>query len=255
MNGHHWQLALREWVEHLNQRTVFIILFGVALVLGVSGPFGTSETIQLLPRLLYWAGSCIATYGIGSYAAFFFAQQVYPHQTGARHATAILFGTLAITIFLFIFNGLFSMRLPETALDMLRLFAQTGLIVATVNGVLAFYNNNKKSLQPTETVRILQRLPIEKRGELISMTVMDHYVEVTTTRGKHLILMRFKDAIAEIPPQLGLQIHRSHWVASDQVQAHRRDGKQLLLITTAQDALPVSRRYQKAVLMAGLLPI
>ena len=87
------------------------------------------------------------------------------------------------------------------------------------------------------------------------MNVMDHYVEVTTTRGKHLILMRFKDAIAEIPPQLGLQIHRSHWVASDQVQAHRRDGKQLLLITTAQDALPVSRRYQKAVLMAGLLPI
>ena len=192
MNGHHWQLALREWVEHLNQRTVFIILFGVALVLGVSGPFGTSETIQLLPRLLYWAGSCIATYGIGSYAAFFFAQQVYPHQTGARHATAILFGTLAITIFLFIFNGLFSMRLPETALDILTLFAQTGLIVATVNGVLAFYNNNKKSLQPTETVRILQRLPIEKRGELISMTVMDHYVEVTTTRGKHLILMRLR---------------------------------------------------------------
>ena len=176
-----------------------------------------------------------------------FAQQVYPHQTGARHATAILFGTLAIIIFLFIFNGLFSMRLPETALDMLTLFAQTGLIVATVNGVLAFYNNNKKPLQPTETVRVLQRLPIDKRGELISMTVMDHYVELTTTRGKHLILMQFKDAIAEIPPQLGMQIHRTYWVASDQVQAHRRDGKQLLLITTAQDALPVSRRYQKAV--------
>ena len=53
--------------------------------------------------------------------------------------------------------------MPETALDMLTLFAQTGLIVATVNGVLAFYNNNKKSLQPTETVRVLQRLPIECR--------------------------------------------------------------------------------------------
>ncbi len=176
-----------------------------------------------------------------------------PNRGSARHGNPVWhFGNHKI---LFIFNGLFSMRLPETALDMLTLFAQTGLIVATVNGVLAFYNNNKKSLQPTETVRVLQRLPIEKRGELISMTVMDHYVEVTTTRGKHLILMRFKDAIAEIPPQLGLQIHRSYWVASDQVQAHRRDGKQLLLITTAQDALPVSRRYQKAVLMAGLLPI
>ena len=254
MTGHNLQLALREWVEHFNQRTVYVILFGVALVLGVSGPFGTSQTIQPLPRLLYWAASSIATYGLGSYAAFL-AQQVYPHQTVAQHATAILIGSLAITVFLYIFNGLFSIRMPKTPLGMLTLFAQTRLIVATVNGVLAFYSNNKKPSQRTETVHVLQRLPIEKRGELISMTVMDHYVEVTTTRGKHLILMRFNDAITEIPPHLGLQIHRSYWVASDQVQAHRRDGKQLLLITTAQDALPVSRRYRKAVFMAGLLPM
>ncbi len=254
MTGHNLQLALREWVEHFNQLTVYVILFGVALVLGVSGPFGTSQTIQPLPRLLYWAASSIATYGLGSYAAFL-AQQVYPHQTVARHATAILIGSLAITVFLYIFNGLFSIRMPKTPLGMLTLFAQTGLIVATVNGVLAFYSNKKKPSQRTETVHVLQRLPIEKRGELISMTVMDHYVEVTTTRGKHLILMRFNDAITEIPPHLGLQIHRSYWVASDQVQAHRRDGKQLLLITTAQDALPVSRRYRKAVFMAGLLPM
>ena len=106
MNGHHWQLALRKWVEHFNQRTVFIILFGVALILGVSGPFSTGETTQLLPRLLYWAESSIATYAIGSYAAFF-AQQVFPHQTRARQAKAVLFGTLEIKKFLFIFNGLF----------------------------------------------------------------------------------------------------------------------------------------------------
>ncbi|MDB3911579.1 hypothetical protein N9381_07260 [Paracoccaceae bacterium] len=56
MTGHNLQLALREWVEHFNQWTVFVILFGVALVLGVSGPFGTSQTIQLLPRLLYLGG-------------------------------------------------------------------------------------------------------------------------------------------------------------------------------------------------------
>ena len=142
MTGHNLQLALREWVEHFNQRTVFVVLFGVALVLGVSGPFGTSQTIQLLPRLLYWGGSSIATYGLGSYAAFL-AQQIYPHQTVARHATAILIGSLAITVFLYIFNGLFSIRMPKTPLGMLTLFAQTGLIVATVNGVLAFYSNKK----------------------------------------------------------------------------------------------------------------
>ena len=106
MTGHNLQLALREWVEHFNQRTVFVVLFGVALVLGVSGPFGTSETIQPLPRLLYWAASSIATYGLGSYAAFL-AQQVYPHQTVARHATAILIGALAITVFLYILVGCF----------------------------------------------------------------------------------------------------------------------------------------------------
>ena len=147
------------------------------------------------------------------------------------------------------------MRLLETALDMLTLFAQTGLIVATVNGVLAFYNNNKKMFAAHRNSPYSAASSHRKTWWIDlndcdgSLCRSDHNAREASD------FNAFKDAITEIPPQLGLQVHRSYWVASDQVQAHRQDGKQLLLITTAQDALPVSRRYQKAVLMAGLLPI
>ena len=75
-------------------------------------------------------------------------------------------------------------------------------------------------------IRLLQRLPVGKCGELISMMVMDHYVKVNTTRGKHSILMRFSDALAKIPQDLDLQVHRYHWIERTQVQAHRSVGKQ-----------------------------
>jgi DNA-binding LytR/AlgR family response regulator len=54
-------------------------------------------------------------------------------------------------------------------------------------------NNPPHSVEPN---KLLARIPRAKRGDLISLTVMDHYVEVTTTRGKHLILMRFSDTLA-----------------------------------------------------------
>ena len=93
-----------------------------------------------------------------------------------------------------------------------------------------------------------------KRGDLISLTVMDHYVEVTTTRGKHLMLMRFSDALAEIPSGISLQVHLSYWVAHAQIEGHIHNGKRLLLITSAQDEIPVSSSFRKAVRAMGVGP-
>jgi DNA-binding LytR/AlgR family response regulator len=57
---------------------------------------------------------------------------------------------------------------------------------------------------------ILNRVPVQRRGRLIALSVSDHYVEVLTDGGRSLVLMRLSDAIAETGPVKGLQIHRSH---------------------------------------------
>ena len=87
----------------------------------------------------------------------------------------------------------------------------------------------------------------------MSLSVQDHYVEVTTTKGRELILLRLGDAMAEVGETAGLQVHRSHWVATDQVTAARRDGARAILTMSDGRDIPVSRTYVPAIKEAGLL--
>jgi DNA-binding LytR/AlgR family response regulator len=68
-----------------------------------------------------------------------------------------------------------------------------------------------------------------------------------------VVLMRLADAIRETGDVPGLQIHRSHWVATSAVvKAHRSEGKVTLELSNGM-RLPVSRGYLPAVREAGLV--
>jgi DNA-binding LytR/AlgR family response regulator len=100
----------------------------------------------------------------------------------------------------------------------------------------------------------MERLPAPVRGPLISLSVTDHYVHVTTARGTHMLLMRLSDAIAETEPTEGLQIHRSHWVAQDAIQSVQRGTRKSEVILISGSRLPVSRTYLPQLKEAGFLP-
>ncbi|NWH07475.1 MAG: LytTR family transcriptional regulator [Alphaproteobacteria bacterium] len=69
-------------------------------------------------------------------------------------------------------------------------------------------------------------LPLKLRGaEIQALSAEDHYVRVHTDRGEHLILMRLSDAIATLPPDAGVRIHRSWWVAVRAVQHVERENR------------------------------
>ena len=101
---------------------------------------------------------------------------------------------------------------------------------------------------------LLDRLPLDKRGALVSLSVEDHYVRVRTTRGEAMVLMRLGDAIREAAPVAGLRVHRSHWVAREAVRAVRREGDRAVLQMTAGGDIPASRSHIPALREAGLLP-
>jgi DNA-binding LytR/AlgR family response regulator len=101
---------------------------------------------------------------------------------------------------------------------------------------------------------LVARLPLHKRGRLVSVSVQDHYVDVTTTKGRDVLLMRFGDAMAETQPVPGLQVHRSHWVALDQITAVRRKGDAAVLTLQHGPDIPVSRAFVPRLRDAGLLP-
>ena len=101
---------------------------------------------------------------------------------------------------------------------------------------------------------LLDRLPIEKRGVLMSLSAEDHYTRVRTSHGEELLLMRLTDAIREAAPTPGLQVHRSHWVAVGAVAQVTRGKDRATIHLTGGAEVPASRSYLPALREAGLLP-
>ena len=101
--------------------------------------------------------------------------------------------------------------------------------------------------------RFLDRLPEPGSRDVVYLHVNGHYVNVVTTAGSHMILMRFADAVAELG-DLGLQVHRSYWVALRHVTGALRRDERTVLRVTGDREVPVSRTYLAAVRAAIAVP-
>lgn len=91
------------------------------------------------------------------------------------------------------------------------------------------------------------KLPVAKRGDLWALSSELHYVRVYTSRGHDLVLMRLSDAILQCEGVAGMQVHRSHWVATQGVERLTTKGGKLHLQLKNEVNLPVSRSYIGAV--------
>ena len=101
--------------------------------------------------------------------------------------------------------------------------------------------------------RIVARLEDGLRGPLVALSVRDHYVDVQTTLGRGTVLMRLGDAVEEVGPVPGAQVHRSHWVAWDQVIGVEREQGRLFLRMAAGPNIPVSRNNRDRLVERGLI--
>ena len=97
------------------------------------------------------------------------------------------------------------------------------------------------------------RIPERLGTNLLYLATEDHYVRAVTDRGSDLILYRLSDAVAELGPAAGLQVHRSYWVANGAVASVVRDGHRLTIVLNNGERIPVSRTYRGALDRAGWL--
>ena len=94
--------------------------------------------------------------------------------------------------------------------------------------------------------KLFDHLPHRLGRDIVYLTVSGHYVNVVTTTGSALILMRLTDAVAALG-ELGMRVHRSYWVAHNHIASvQRRDGRMLLRLTNGVE-VPVSRSHMMAV--------
>lgn len=246
---------LRVVVAHLSSPQVIGVLCVVWVVLTIAGPFNTLEDLALGMRALYWGLVVSLTYTVGTtvtqVVGVRICNRVSPLALGmALSALCVSLGVFAILISL---NAIF---VPEWISDPVQasIVYVTVLLISFAVLFLRHTTLGEIGVPQPKLAMILERLPLDKRGPLVSLSVQDHYVDIVTLKGREMVLMRLSDAMREAAEVPGMQIHRSHWVALDQIASVTRAGEAARVTLTDGTELPVSRGFLPAVREAGLLP-
>lgn len=256
MNDTAVQFTKRRMQSLLRSRSAWIALAAVTAILAVAGPFGTSESLAPIPRFFYWASVVVGCFFVGASATTFIMRLL--KAIGLGHYPALAVGAaIAGGLNFCIVSTMTALWTGLPLLDRAWIDKQALSVILITMVVAAAYDAIAASTpaarvgSPDDPPAILRRLPYDKRGALVCLSVQDHYVDIVTTTGRELVLMRLSDAIEQAGP--GYRIHRSHWVASDQIRAIRRDGARAILTLSDGRELPVSRSYVPALKDAGLL--
>jgi hypothetical protein len=249
------QSALREWRDHLRHPATLVAMGAVALILALIGPYGTSDLLRPLPRFGYWALIVPATYGAGSLVVTWLRAVLPPWPFALRMGLAGVTTGLAVAGVVLGVNALALgfVPAPDALPGFVGNVAGVAMVVTLAIAYVTRQHTGATPVRPAPPT-ILQRVPLEKRGALLALSVEDHYVKVHTSNGTEMLLMRLSDAMREVGDLRGAQVHRSHWVAFNAVRAARRDGDRAILTLTTGTDIPVSRANMSKVKEAGLLP-
>ncbi|PWK61186.1 LytTR family DNA-binding domain-containing protein [Roseicyclus mahoneyensis] len=249
------QSALRDLRAHLVRPTTLAALAGAVAVLVLAGPFGTLDRLSLGARAGYWGAVVFSTYAMGAAIDIMFRPRLAGRGRALRVAAVTLATAVAVTGVVAGLNRLLLGAWPDTG-GMIWTLAAIFAVAVIATLLLQVQAESGPATQNASDAPppLLDRVPLDRRGALVALSVEDHYVRIRTTRGETMLLMRLGDAIREAAPTPGLQVHRSHWVALAAVRAVRRDGDRAILEMTVGGDIPASRSHIPALREAGLLP-
>ncbi len=251
------QLTLRELVSLYADKRLWVAFGAIVALFVFTGPFGTIDRLGFAERLGFWLTVHFVTWtialtGVALVSAWNGASsRIGMWQTiiGCCLATPLIGIAVSVIRSLFL-----DQQITATSVFWQMLQA---LPVAIIIGIVAYFFFQPSQASPSvaeqrdHDARLMLRLPPEKRGELLYMSMQDHYVEIVTSKGRELVLLRLADAMNEAGSATGIQVHRSHWAAFSAIKTTKRNGGRTSVIMSDGAELPVSRTYVKALREAG----
>jgi LytTr DNA-binding domain len=258
---------MRGMAKHIGVEIFLVLVIG--LVLGLFGPFGT-YAIPIASRIVSWMVFTLLGYAIfrpliilGQWmsAALRVSQII---GVGLALAIAAVPMTAMMALLFSGFDPAKAMRLQNLG----ALYFQVWLIGFLINGLMTLLFR-REAASPAEAVIPAQnaspavvpsplvpafadRLPAGF-GPILALNSEDHYVRTFGESRDVLVLLRLRDAIAELSGVDGMQVHRSWWVARAAVSSVRRDGRILALILTNGKEVPVAREKVSQLRQTGWL--
>ncbi len=246
------QITLREMQKLLAAPRFWIALACVVALLVVSGPFETSTLLTTPQRAAYWAAVSLATYFLAM--AFIVPFTLFGEAKGwPKLLTAILGGCVAgpaVGVLVYGINTQIAGYEAGALGDLIYILCACTVITVAVSCLVQLVAGTSSQAEPVDPTapRFMKRLSVDVRGDVMTLNAQDHYVEVVTSRGKELILMRLGDAIDELPGIDGQRIHRSWWVSKEAISTLAPYRGKLFLDLKDGRTIPVSRSNEKMVM-------
>jgi hypothetical protein len=238
------------------------VAWGVlTLVLALAGPFGTYVHCTLPVRIICFAtmvGLCIL-WGVSVRAV---VQHTFPRLEFIP-ASLLVIGASAVILPWPL--AWLAPRLTQVPADYLPpawelafLIVVFGLATVAVRWTTTRQLRTREVKAPEAAVatgpRLIGRLEPELRGRLIRISGRDHYVDVVTERGKASLLLRLSDALSELHPIDGMQVHRSHWVSTEAIVRAEKTRNGYDVVLSDGSRVPVSRSRIGDLQSRGLIP-
>lgn len=256
MNSPVLQSALRDLQVLLGSLRFWGTFLAVVLIFWVTGPYGTAESLAAAPRFGFWLVLHAGTWA-SALVCVALADAFLEERIESRFTRMMIGAVAAAPLIALVTEGLGAATFdrPITAQSYIGAIF-TGLVLSSLFCVLTFLSMGKELSAaahppepptPAREIPLLRRLSVSIRAAPLHLAVQDHYVEVTTARGRELVLMRFSDALDELADLPGMQVHRSHWVADAAVETVERDNGRLTVLLVTGARVPVSRPYLAAV--------
>ena len=222
-----------------------LVFFVGILMFVVVGPFGTYEIMTLAERFVFWTTVMIGV-GFFMHVAITFAlvapalapwPRVLRIALGSAVAAIPGAAIVEFTYEVFAPNGVNSGSLIQTWVQV--------TLLGTLIGIVEYVDWRGKPSEetPLREIAFHKRLSPDVGTDIVSLSMHDHYVEVTTTHGKDMILMRLSDALRELDGLPGARIHRSHWVALAHLEGLSTQGHRNWVRLSDGRELSVSKTY------------
>ncbi|MFV1530322.1 MULTISPECIES: LytTR family DNA-binding domain-containing protein [unclassified Phaeobacter] len=263
-NGSPMSLALRQLQATMSGPVFWIIIGAAVLLSALAGPYYTLERLSFPERLVYWGTTVVLSAIVMTFLSIFAHRLTEAHSWNWVFVAVVagVAGILPVVGTIFLAEGIatgFVQGWFETAgFTRLVVSVTPPLIAVTlvVNALIEFQlreqdsDVSKPSADSTAEIApltILQsKLPQHLGRDIVSVQAQDHYVEVTTPLGSAMVLMRLGDAIRDLEPLDGLQVHRSWWINLSHVERTEKGTSGPELVLTSKQRIPVGRSFRPA---------